>query len=79
MSCGFKKATLVSIRKATTENEKNVSAGIVAVTFQNEIGSEENSGETIWKNYWCFNARQSEYLIKKINFPENTLLYINHI
>ena len=79
MSPGFKKANLVSIRKATTESDKNVSTEIVAATFEKEIESEENSGEGVWRNYRCFDARKSEYLIKKVNFPENTLLYINHI
>ena len=45
MSPGFKKANLVSMRKAITENYKNVSTDIIAATFENEIGSEEVSGE----------------------------------
>ena len=31
-----------------TENDKNISTKIVAATFENEIGSEEVSGETVW-------------------------------
>ena len=33
------------MRKAITENYKNVSTDIIAATFENEIGSEEVSGE----------------------------------
>ena len=39
----FKKANLVSLTKATTDNDGNVSTKIVAATFENEIGSEEVS------------------------------------
>ena len=43
----FKKANLVSMSKATTENDKNVSTKIVAATFENENGSEEVSAERV--------------------------------
>ena len=39
---------LISMSKAMTENDKNISTKIVAATFENEIGSEEVSGETVW-------------------------------
>ena len=77
MSSGFKKANLVSMSKATTVSDKNVSTKIVAATFENEIGSEEVSGERVWRNYEYFDARKSDYSMEKVNFPENTLLYIN--
>ena len=47
----FKRANLVSMSKATTENNRNVSTKIVAATLENEIGSEEFSGEKVWRNY----------------------------
>ena len=65
MSPGFKKTNLVSMRKTITENDKN--------------GSEEVSGERVWSNYGYFHARKLNYLLEKINFPENTLLYINQL
>ena len=40
-SSGFRKANLVSMTKATTDNDKNISTKIVSATFQNELGSEE--------------------------------------
>ena len=39
----FKKANLVSMSKATTENDRNISTKIIAASFENEIGSEEVS------------------------------------
>ena len=63
--------------KTTTENDKNLSTKIVAATFENEVGSEEVSGERFWRNYGYFDARKSECSMEKVNFPENSLLYIN--
>ena len=54
MSFGFKKANLVSISKATTENNKNVRTKIVAATFENKIESEEVSGEKVQRNFAGF-------------------------
>ena len=34
--------------KATTKNDRNLSTKTVAATFENEIGSEEVSGERIF-------------------------------
>ena len=61
VSSGFKKANLVSMSEATTENDKNVSTETVAAMFENEIGSEEVSGERAWRNYGYFDARKSDY------------------
>ena len=57
--------------------KQNLSAKIVAATFENDIRSEEISGEKAWKNFEFFDARKSDYSTEKVNFPENTLLYIN--
>ena len=57
--------------------KQNLSAKIVATTFENDIGSEEISGEKAWKNFEFSDARKSDYSMEKVNFPENTLLYIN--
>ena len=54
-----------------------MSPKIVAATFENEIESEEVSGERVWRKYGYFNAGKSDYSMEKVNFPENTLLYIN--
>ena len=50
-SSGFKKANILSMTKATTKNDKNVSTKIVAVTFKNEFGSEEISGKKVCRNF----------------------------
>ena len=63
--------------KATTDNDKNISLNIVAATFENQLGSQEVSGERVWRNFGYFDTRKSDYSMEKVNFPENTLLYIN--
>ena len=63
--------------KATKDNDKSISTNIVAVTFDNELGSEEVSQERVWKSLGYFDAGKSDYSMEKINFPDNTLLYIN--
>ena len=63
--------------KAMTENDKNISTKIVTATFENEIGSEEVSGEKVWRQFGFFDSRKSNYGMEKVNFPENSLLYIN--
>ena len=73
----FKKTYLVSISKATTENDRTISSKAVAATFDNEIGFEEVSGERFWKQYRFFDARKSDYSMEKVNFLENTLFYLN--
>ena len=79
ISSGFKKANLVSMTRAATINERNVSREVVAATFENKVGSAEVSGEKVWKNFEFFDARKSDYLMEKVNFPDNTLIYLNQL
>ena len=71
---GFKKANLVSMSRATTENDKYVSPNFVAATFENDIESEEVSGERVWRNPRYFGSRKPGYSMEKVNFPENIVL-----
>ena len=74
---GFKKANLVSMRRATTENDKNVSTNFIAAMFENDIESGEVSGERIWRNSGYFGSTKPYYSMEKVNFLENTLFYVN--
>ena len=62
---------------AATEKNRNVSRKIVAVIFENNIRSVEVSVEKVRKNVGYFDARKSDYSMKKVNFPENILFYLN--
>ena len=73
ISSGFIKTKLVTMSQSTTVNDKNVSTKIVAVTLENDNGSEEVFGETVWRNYGYFDKRKLDYLIEKVNLPENSL------
>ena len=44
----FKSASLVSMIKSSTENDRNLTSQIVAASFENGIGSTEVSGEKVW-------------------------------
>ena len=58
--------------KQPPKNDRNINTKIVAATFENKNGSEEVSGENVWRNYEYFDARKSDYSMEKVNFPENT-------
>ena len=61
--------------KATTKNDRNVNTKIVAATF--ETGSEEVSAERLLRQYGFFNSRMSDFAMEKVNYPKNTILYLN--
>ena len=77
VSSYFKKANLVSMSKATTKNDKNVSTKIVTATFENNLGPEQVSGVTFWRSFGFFDASKSKYSMEKVNFPENTQYHLN--
>ena len=77
VSSGFKKANLVLMTRDATENDRNVSTKTVAATFENYFGSAEVSSEKVWEKFGFFDARKSENSLKKVNFPKNTLIYLN--
>ena len=58
ISAGFKKENLVSMTRAATENDKNVTTKIIAATFENDFGSAQVSGEKVWKNFGCLDVRK---------------------
>ena len=74
---GMKSANLVSVTKSATESHKNLKTQIVAANFQKDIGSVEVSEEKLWGSFGFFDASWPDYNMEKVNFPENTLLYVN--
>ena len=77
LSSVFKRASYVSMSKATAKNDSNVSTKIVAAKFEKEIGFEEVAGERVWRQNGFFDSRKSDYGIEKVNYPENTILHLN--
>lgn len=53
-----------------------VGTKIVAATFENEIGSEVFC-DRVWGKYGFCDSRQSDYGMEKVNYAENTILYLN--
>ena len=70
----LKNANLISMAKSATESDRNLNAKIVAV---NDIGSVEVSEEKVQSNYCLFEARKCDYNMEKVNFPKNSLIYVN--
>ena len=49
----------------------------MAAIFENKIGSEEISAERVWRQYGFFDSGKSYFSMEKVNYPENTILYLN--
>ena len=62
----FKSANLVSLTKSATKTDRNLTTKIVAASFENDIGSTEVSAEKVVKDFRCFEARKSDYSMKKV-------------
>ena len=63
--------------KSLADNDKNVSAKVVAARFEQNIGATEVSGENAWKNVGYFNNQKSDCNMEKVNYPENTIYYVS--
>ena len=67
----------MSLYKASVEDNRNVSMNFFVVTIKNENKTIKVSGEKIWKKHGFFNAMKPDFNMKEVNYPENTLFYIN--
>ena len=67
----------MSLSKASVKNNRNVSPNIFAATIENVNETVEVSGEKVWKKHGFFNAIKPDFNMEKVNYPENTLFYIN--
>ena len=47
------------------------------MTFENSFESAKVSRKKVLKNVGYFDARKSDYSMEKVNFAENTLIYLN--
>ena len=73
----FKKANLMSLSKASVENNHNVSTNFFAATIENENETVVVFGDRVWKKHGFFNAIKPDFNMEKVNHPVNTLFYIN--
>ena len=65
----------MSLTKNATENDQNFSTQLVEAKFENKDDS-ISRGEDV-EFFWFFYANRSNYNLKKVNTPENTVFYIN--
>ena len=69
---------LTLIKKTTDNNNKNYRTKLVAEKFdKNCMVSEEILGERMWKEVGFLGEPRTDYSMEKVNFPENSLIYIN--
>ena len=73
----FTTSNLMSLSKASVEDNRNVSMNFFAAAIENENKTIAVSGEKIWKKHGFFNAMKPDFNAKKVNYPENTLFHIN--
>ena len=73
----FKKVNLMSLSKASVENNHNVSTNFFAATIENENETVVVFGDRVWKKHGFFNAIKPDFNMEKVNHPVNTLFYIN--
>ena len=72
----IKKANVLTLTKEITSGSSNMVTKLVA---ENKFDAEpyETAGERIWQYSGYFGDVKTDYIMEKVNFPENTLFYIN--
>ena len=67
----------MSLSKALTENNRNVSTNFFAATIENENETVEVFGEKVRSKHGFFNVIKPDFNMEKVNYQENTLFYVN--
>ena len=62
--------------KNFVENYKNVETKINASKYTNELGT-VTSGTRLWSSFGYFSEQTNNFNMKKVNYPENKIIYIN--
>ena len=72
-------ANLITLIKKTTDNDnRNYMTKLAAEKVnKSSMVSEEMSGERVWKDPGFLGDLRTDYNMEKVNFPENSLIYIN--
>ena len=64
------------MKKKMVLPEKKIQATIIASKFDDDSG-QVSSSSRIWQQYGYFNQQPSDFNMKKNNYPENSIIYIN--
>ena len=65
---------MLYLSKEASTKDQNLKTQMMT-TLNDDNGSQKT--ETIWKSNSFFKERRTDLTIKKNNFPENTLVYVN--
>ena len=71
----LEKANLLLMTKEATEKDRSLKTQLLLST--NSQSPEKISGEQVWRKQEFFSEKRADFNIKKRNFPENSLCYIN--
>ena len=70
-----KKASMLFLSKETSNKHERLKMEML-LSMKDDNG--ENSTERIWKENCFFGDQRTDLSIMKVNFPENTLLYVHN-
>lgn len=70
----LEKANIMLLIKQASENNQNITTQMI-VSANNS--SQKVTGKKVWPSFGYFKEQVTDYSMEKVNFPENSLLYIN--
>lgn len=73
----LKRANLLTSTKNISDKDRNVSTKIIASAYENDSGQVQVSGQKIWSQSEYFKNQPTDCSMKKVNYPENLIFYIN--
>ena len=76
VSDAIKLSKQISLTKNISFLEKNIETTIVASEFDDENG-QVFSTSRIWPEIGYFNNQLTNFNMKKVNYPENSVIYVN--
>ena len=76
VSDAIKLSKQISLTKNISFPEKNIETTIVASEFDDENG-QVFSTSRIWPEVGYFNNQLTDFNMKKVNYPENLVIYVN--
>ena len=67
---------LFFLTKNLVENEKNIETKVTTSKFNDETGT-VTSGSRLWSIFGYFSDQTTNFNMKKVNYPENSIISIN--
>ena len=68
-------ARVITLAKQSADSGKSFSTSLVAESKNGDVS--EIAGEPVWKTFGFFGEVRADFNLEEVNFPENSLFYIN--